>query len=615
MHQTRLDCVCNRNTKIIATYVRSKLGSFQDLFDGLPYPTDEYASPRDFFLNEDEWTTFENFERVFRRAKRLVNERNFYYNCGASSTRLNAWGRFYYFVRLFATPGDGFKRLPFFNNNSNDTKEIEIILPPTYDLRQKKIRTVLKVEFHDDFNPNWDYIGDPYLRGIISSIPTIWGLPPASIEQPMNAYDPEVLYNQEPDFIPYDLDVKVEGNAITLKDPLDGMRRVVGEKILLESEVVRGKKVFLGKYAKLPKDYAPGAWEKREAFVITQNIQVDDRLLLKAGEIFNAPYFILDITHDRISLYSRLSQVFRFRKIRNDSGQEMFETIDQLRRSIKAKNNAYLALEQTNTDLRAAKSMLDEYARELEHKVEERTTELQKAQQELLQLNQELEAKVNSQVVQLERYNELRRYLSPKLADRILGDGHTLGTEPKRKMMTVVFTDIRGFSKLADSLEPEELFQLLDKYLSEMIKIVHKNDGTLNKIVGDGLVVFFGDPIQMEDHCERAVHMAIEMQEKVTDLRDEWLEYGHELGIGIGINTAFMTVGNIGSDMHRDYTVIGNQVNVAARLEANAKAGQILISQRTFSRVKDIVKVEEMGPIKVKGIHFPVRTYNVVWDR
>jgi len=609
---SRLDCICNRNTKIIATYVMNKMGSYQDLFDGLPYPTDEYTSSRDFFLNEDEWTTFENFERIFRRAKRVVNEQNFYYNCGASSTRLNAWGRFFYFVRLFATPGDGFKRLPFFNNNSNDTKEIEIILPPTYDIRLKKIRTVIKVEFHDDFNPNWDNIGDPYLRGIISSIPTIWGLPPASVDQPMNSYDPETLFNQEPDLIPYSFDVKVEGDVMTLKNPVDGERYVVGEKVLLESEVVRGKKVFLGKYSKLPKDYSPSSWEKREAIVITQNIQVDDQILLTAGEIFKAPYFILEITYDRISFFRRLSQLFRFRKMPKGSGREMFETVDQLRRSIRAKNNAYLSLEQTNTDLRAAKSMLDEYARELEHKVEERTTELRKAQQELLQLNQSLEAKVESQVVKLEKYNELRRYLSSKLTDEILSDGHTLGSEPKRKMMTVVFTDIRDFSKLTDSLEPEELFHLLDSYLSEMIKIVHSYDGTLNKIVGDGLLIFFGDPVEMTDHYERAVRMAIDMQKKVSDLKDDWLEYGYELGIGIGINTAFMTVGNIGSDMHRDYTVIGNQVNVASRLESKAKAGQILISQRTYSKVKGIVEVEEMGPIEVKGIHDPVRTYNII---
>ena len=115
----------------------------------------------------------------------------------------------------------------------------------------------------------------------------------------------------------------------------------------------------------------------------------------------------------------------------------------------------------------------------------------------------------------------------------------------------------------------------------------------------------------MDDHAERAVKMAIDMQNKVTELKEEWLHYGHELKIGIGINTGYMTVGNIGSETHRDYTVIGNQVNVAARLESLAEPGQILISQRTYSRVKNLVEVEGCRQIQVKGIHTPVMTYNV----
>ena len=105
--------------------------------------------------------------------------------------------------------------------------------------------------------------------------------------------------------------------------------------------------------------------------------------------------------------------------------------------------------------------------------------------------------------------------------------------------------------------------------------------------------------------------MATAMQKKVAELGHEWRQYGHELGIGIGINTGYMTVGNIGSEMHRDYTVIGNQVNVAARLESLAKPGQILISQRTYSRVREFVEVDKVGEIKVKGIHLPIVTYNV----
>ena len=158
----------------------------------------------------------------------------------------------------------------------------------------------------------------------------------------------------------------------------------------------------------------------------------------------------------------------------------------------------------------------------------------------------------------------------------------------------------------------EEIFQLLNRYISEMTTLIHKYEGTLNKMIGDGLLVFFGDPIPMKDHAERAVLMAVEMQKKVAELKNEWLQYGDSLGIGVGINTGYVTVGNIGSDMHKDYTVIGNQLNIASRLESQAKPGQILISQRTYSRVNNLVKVEEIGKIQVKGIHNPILTYNVL---
>jgi class 3 adenylate cyclase len=178
-------------------------------------------------------------------------------------------------------------------------------------------------------------------------------------------------------------------------------------------------------------------------------------------------------------------------------------------------------------------------------------------------------------------------------------------------MMTVVFTDIRNFTTYTDNLEPEELFGLLDKYISEMTRLIHHFDGTLDKIIGDGMLIFFGDPLPMEDHAQRSVLMALEMQKKARELNQEWRCFGYDFGMGIGINTGYMTVGNIGSDMHMDYTVIGNQVNVASRLESQARAGQILVSQRTFSRVKDIVEAEKIGEILVKGVKNPVLTYNI----
>ncbi len=608
---TRVDCISNRNTKIIATYVASKLGHHAPLFEGLPFPKDRYPSPDDFFLNEDEWTTFDNFQKIFRKAKDLVGEPYFYFNCGTSSASLKSWGRLDYFIRVFASPTDGFKRLPFFNKNFNDTKDMEVILPPSYDKASGKLRTILTIRFHNDFDPHQDYMGDPYLRGIVSSIPTIWGLEPAMIKQPLIPYDPEILFNEEPEFISFDLDVRVENELLTLRDPSNRERMVVGQRILLEPEFVNGKQVFLGKYAEPSGGSPRNMHDHREAILITKTFRVSDRIILKQGEIFKAPYFVLDIVYDRLSLAKRLSQVFKIRRSSAEPATGLVETINQLRESIEARNKAYQALEKTNEELREAKAKVQDYAQTLEQKVEERTADLTKAKQELLLFSRGLEDKVNAQVKELERYNTLRRYVSPKLADQILSSGQVLGPGTQRKMMTVLFSDIRNFSLLTDSLEPEEIFHLLDKYLSEMTKLIHKYDGTLNKIIGDGLLVFFGDPIPIKNHAKLAVLMGIDMRNKIRELREEWLQYGHELGVGMGINTGYMTVGNIGSDIYKDYTVIGNQVNVAARLESLAKPGQILVSQRTYSRVRDVVEVEKVGEIKVKGIHNPIITYNV----
>ncbi|MBW1680504.1 MAG: hypothetical protein JRF59_09685 [Deltaproteobacteria bacterium] len=611
MTMSRLDCISNRNFKILTAYLQSIGLDEGRLFDGLSYPEGQYESARDFFLDEDEWTTYENFETIFRRARKRSGDPAFYFRCGASSGPLRSWGRFNTFVRIFATPNDGFRRLPFFNRHFNDTKEIEIIQPPAPDPRSRKIRTLLKVRFHEDVDPNRDYIGDPLLRGILSSIPAIWGKPPALIRQPLNPYDPVVLFNEEPEFKPFALRVRREGDALTLEDP-DGAGRVpFAHKVCLVPEIVQDRMVFLGRYTReIPSSLdAPG---RVEAFLITRTVCSGDRILVKSGEIFQAPYFVLEVTYEPFSLLNRFTQFLSPKRQRGDPDVELSETVDQLRHSIAAKNDAFRALEKTNAELREAKLRLDEYAQALERKVEERTSELQKAREELLNLNRNLEARVRDQLAQLQRYNALRRYLSPNLAEQILAHGGTLDPKSRRRMMTVVFSDIRGFSDLADSVEPEELFHLMDRYLGEMIRIVHRCEGTLNKIIGDGLLVFFGDPVPVEDHARRAVSMAVQMQRRVEALRAEWRSLGHELAVGIGINTGYMTVGSIGPDTHKDYTVIGNQVNIASRLESLAQGGQILISERTYALVREEVRVEQMGEVRVKGIHSPVMIYNVV---
>lgn len=607
---SRIECISNRIIRVIAAYVTSKLGHCNGLFENLPYPAERFSSPEDFFLNEDEWTTHPNFIRIFRKGKEMTGEPYFYFYCGSSAALLRSWGRLEYFVRVFAGPSDGFRRLPFFTKNFTDTKDLDVIIPPTYSKSFRKIHTVLRVRHHEDVDVHKDYVGDPFSRGIISIIPSLWGLKPATIKQPLNPYDPEILLNQEPEFACFHLDARLDGNSLTIRDPLDSSRRKVGHTVILQPEKMNGEPVYLGRYEELRNsDEHPG--DAILGVLITETVRAGNRILLKAGEIFKSPYFILDITYDRFSFRNRVSQLFRAQKDPKESEKGLIENVNQLRETIRARNKAYHELEKVNLELTDAKKRVDDYARNLEQKVEERTEELQKAREELILFNRNLEAKVNAQVEELGKYHELRRYVSVKIADKILSTGGLLGTEPQRKMMTVLFSDIRNFSSFTENLEPEELFHLLHKYLSEMTAIIHGYEGTLNKIIGDGLLVFFGDPIPMDDHAERAVSTALDMQRKVAELRNEWLHYGQELGIGIGINTGYMTVGNIGSDMQKDYTVIGNQVNVAARLESLAKAGQILISQRTYSRVENFVETEAVGEVHVKGIYYPILTYNV----
>jgi class 3 adenylate cyclase len=609
----RVDCISNRNIKIISAYVESLLGDTGALLEGLPFPKDRYASAKECFTDEDEWTTFEVFREVFRRARQLVGDPDFYFNCGASTATLHSWGRFGYFEQLFSGPSDGIRRLPFFNKNFNDTKDIDLIEAPTHDKKLRKIRAIIKIQSHEDHDINRDYIGDPYLRGIISSIPTLWGLPRAFVTQIMNEYDPVVLFNEEEEFASLNLDARMEGEELTIYSATERQRKLVGRKVILEPDMVGGRSFFLGRVSEAPSEGNRDTGEPSTGILITDSLQVGGRVILTQGEIFNAPYFILVITYEEAPFFKKLLRPLVESRRGGEAAYGMIETINQLREEMAAKNEAYKDLERVHRELSKAKEEIDDYARNLEAMVEMRTRELSKAKEDLESLNRDLSNKVQDQVEELGRYHELRRYLSPKIAERILSEGSDLSGISHRKFMTVLFSDIRGFSDLTDSLEPEEISLLLNNYLSEMTGLIHKHEGTLDKIIGDGMMVFFGDPVLMQDHAQRAVLLAVDMQQTIRHLKDEWSSYGHDLNVGIGINTGYMTVGNVGSEFHRNYTVIGNQVNVAARLESMAQPGEILVSQRTHSKAKDIADFERAGIFNLKGIHSPVAVYRVVY--
>jgi class 3 adenylate cyclase/phosphoglycerate-specific signal transduction histidine kinase len=212
--------------------------------------------------------------------------------------------------------------------------------------------------------------------------------------------------------------------------------------------------------------------------------------------------------------------------------------------------------------------------------------------------------------------SQLAKYLSPQVYDSIFAGKQEVKIASRRKELTVFFSDIAGFTETADRLESEDLTRLLNHYLTEMSKIAISYGATIDKYVGDAIVIFFGDPETrgVGEDALACVEMAIAMRTKMRQLQDVWRASGIEkpLQCRIGINTGFCTVGNFGSEERMDYTIIGGGVNLASRLEAATTPGEILISYETYAHVRDRIQCEERGQISVKGIAHPVSTYQVV---
>lgn len=226
-------------------------------------------------------------------------------------------------------------------------------------------------------------------------------------------------------------------------------------------------------------------------------------------------------------------------------------------------------------------------------------------------LNRELEARVRAQVDEIERTRRLSSYLAPQVVRAITSGQRTYAMGNARKQLSIVFADIRGFTDFSDAAEPEEVIGFLNAYLSRMTDLVFKHEGTLDKFLGDGMLVFFNDPLPQPDHARRAVQMALDMHEHAVEMRQDW-HLDTPFSLGVGISTGFVTVGTIGSEHRMEYTVVGNQVNLAARLVTMAEPGQVIVSQRTYDLVRDMVDAEPVGPFTVKGFQRPVTAYNVL---
>lgn len=230
---------------------------------------------------------------------------------------------------------------------------------------------------------------------------------------------------------------------------------------------------------------------------------------------------------------------------------------------------------------------------------------------ELADWNVELEARVQAQVDELQRVNRLRRFLSPQLVDLVIdsGDEGFLGSH--RREIVVVFCDLRGFTTFAEASEPEEVMGVLAEYHTALGELIYRFEGTLERFTGDGLMVFFNDPVPCDDPAERAVTMAVAMRDRVAELAAGWSRQGHDLGFGIGIAQGYATLGRIGFDGRFDYAAIGSVTNLAARLCSVAGPGQILVAQRVFTAAEGVASGESVGELDLRGFSRPIRAFAV----
>ena len=238
--------------------------------------------------------------------------------------------------------------------------------------------------------------------------------------------------------------------------------------------------------------------------------------------------------------------------------------------------------------------------------------ELRQRTEEIAAINRDLEARVAAQVTELERTGKLRRFLAPQLAELIVAQGDESILETHRREIVVVFCDLRGFTAFAERAEPEEVVGLLREYHGALGPIVARYEGTLDHYSGDGIMVFFNDPMPCPEPARRAVEMAVAMREAAQGLLQRWRRHGHDIGFGVGIAQGYATLGQIGFAERMDYTAIGTVCNLAARLCAEARDGQILVSSRVAAAVEDGAGLEQVADVSLKGLSQPVLVYNVV---
>jgi DNA-binding response OmpR family regulator len=235
---------------------------------------------------------------------------------------------------------------------------------------------------------------------------------------------------------------------------------------------------------------------------------------------------------------------------------------------------------------------------------------------ELAEWNRMLEQRVAEQVEQIARMGRLRRFLPPQVADLVVaGCGGLDPLESHRRDVTVVFGDLRGFTSFAETAKPEEVITVLREYHAAVGDLVMRYEGTLERFVGDGVLVLFNDPLPQKNHTERAVMMSVKMRECIRILAESWRKRGHDLGFGVSVARGHATLGGVGFEHRLEYSVIGTIPNLACRLCSEARSGQILLTQRVVACLRDRIEAVLIGELHLKGFHKPVPAFELVSSR
>ena len=231
---------------------------------------------------------------------------------------------------------------------------------------------------------------------------------------------------------------------------------------------------------------------------------------------------------------------------------------------------------------------------------------------ELLELNRTLEERVRTQLEELERLQRLRRFLSPQLADALVSSGDDSILHSHRRQVAMFFADLRGWTSFVDAVEPEELMRVLGEFHGTIGGLVRRFDATVGFIEGDGVQLFFNDPIEIPDAALRAVRLGCVLREEMAELTPRWRKRGYDLDFGAGVALGYATCGEVGFEGRSDYAAIGAVTNLASRLADEATDGQILITQRLYAEVEDDIEVDSVGEFTLKGFQRPVAAFNVV---